>query len=163
MKLAKYYGAVVVVLGLVTAPAGSAFAQDVFLGSWVLDPAKSQGPPGVIPTSGTLEVTAAGGGMYKSVSVTTLPGITATSELTYALDGKDYTAVTSPAQPGAPPLTQTIERVSDTVYQSTIKVGGQAIATASNELSADGKTLTLTTTGIGQFAAISSTMVFNRN
>ena len=55
-----------------------------------------------------------------------------------------------------------MERVSDTVYKSSIKAGGQVIATALNELSSDGKTLTATTTGIGQFAALSSTMVFRR-
>ena len=58
-------------------------------------------------------------------------------------------------QPGAASVTQAMERVSDTVYKSSIKVGGQVIATALNELSSDGKTLTATTTGIGQFAVLS--------
>jgi hypothetical protein len=59
-------------------------------------------------------------------------------------------------------VTQSIDRVSDTVYETSVKVGGQAIATALNEISSDGSTLTLTTTGLGQYAALSSIMVFRR-
>jgi hypothetical protein len=55
-----------------------------------------------------------------------------------------------------------IERVSDSVYKISVKVDGQLIATALSEISGDGNTLTQTTTGIGQFATLSSTMVFRR-
>lgn len=40
-------------------------------------------------------------------------------------------------------------RVSDTVYNSSVKMNGQLLATAVTEISADGNTLTQTTTGIG--------------
>jgi hypothetical protein len=148
--------------GLALAPFGSAPAQGAFVGSWVLDTASSTAAPGLLPTGGTLEITAAGGGKYKSVSEVAMGGVNGRSEVTYAIDGKDYAATATPAQPGAPPVTQSIDRVSDTVYETSVKVGGQAIATALNEISSDGSTLTLTTTGLGQYAALSSIMVFRR-
>jgi hypothetical protein len=52
--------------------------------------------------------------------------------------------------------------VSDTVYDSSVKLNGQLIATAVTEVSSGGRTLTQTTTGVGQLAALSSTMVFQR-
>jgi hypothetical protein len=137
-------------------------AQEAFVGSWVLDPAASKGVPQLTPTAGTLTVSAAGGGKYTSVSEATVGGVTGRSEITYSVDGKDYVVTATPAQPGAPSIMQSIERVSDTVYKSSLKLGGQEIATALNELSSDGKTWTLMTTGIGQFAMLSSTMVYRR-
>jgi hypothetical protein len=118
--------------------------------------------PQLTPTAGTLTVSAAGGGKYTSVSEATVGGVTGRSEITYSVDGKDYVVTATPAQPGAPSIMQSIERVSDTVYKSSLKLGGQEIATALNELSSDGKTWTLMTTGIGQFAMLSSTMVYRR-
>jgi hypothetical protein len=64
--------------------------------------------------------------------------------------------------PGTPAVTQAIERVSDTVYKIIVKLNGQLVATSLNEISSDRNTLTQTTTGIGQFAALSSTLVFRR-
>ena len=64
--------------------------------------------------------------------------------------------------PGAPAVTQAVERVSDTVYKLSVKVDGELIATALNEISADGKTLTQTTTGIARFAILTSKTVFRR-
>jgi len=162
MSLAKCLSVVALAFGLALAPFGGVHAQDAFIGSWVLDAARSNAGPGLMPTSATLELTAAGGGQYKSVSEATMAGINTRSEVTFAVDGKDYAVASTPTQPGTPALTQSIERVSDTVYKSSIKIGGQVIATALNEISGDGNTLTLTTTGIGQFAAISSTMVLHR-
>ena len=152
----------VVSLALFTlAPSGFVQAQDALVGSWVLDPAKNQGPPGVVPTAGSATVAAAGGGKYTSVSEVSIGGVTGHSEITYSVDGKDYAVTLTPAQPGAA-ITQSMERVSDTVWSSNLKVNGQLMATVVTEVSSDGKTLTQATTGVGQFAALSSTVVFNR-
>ena len=152
-----------IAFGLALAPFGSLQAQDAFVGSWVLDPARSQAAVlEFMPTALTLEVADAGGGKYRSVSEGTVGGITGRNEITFSIDGKDYPVAATPAQPGAPQLTQSMERVSDTVYKTSAKLGGEVIATALNEISSDGSTLTLTTTGVGQFAALSSTMVFRR-
>jgi len=151
--------AVIAVLALLTA--SNVQAQEVLVGSWVLDPAKSQGQPGLVPTAGTATVTAAGGGKYTSVSEVTVGGVTGHSEITYSVDGKDYAVTATPTQPGAA-ITQSLERVSDTLWSSNVKLNGQLMATVKTELSSDGNTLTQTTTGVGQFAALSSTVVFQR-
>jgi hypothetical protein len=162
MNPAKYLAVLSFAIALGLAVLGSAHAQDAFVGRWALDPASTKAAPGLAPTSATMEVTAAGGGRFQSVSEVAIAGVNARSEVTYSIDGQDYPVTSTPAQPGAPAVTQSMERVSDTVYKSSIKAGGQVIATALNELSSDGNTLTATTTGIGQFAALSSTMVFRR-
>ena len=150
MNIAK--GLCIVALALaVVAPSRFVQAQDAFVGSWVLDPANYKGPAGMAPTSGTLEITAAGEGKYASVSEATIAGMTGRSEITYSVDGKDYAVTATPAQPGVA-ITQSIERVSDTAYNSSIKMNGQLLATAVTEISSDGKTLTQTTTGLGQTA-----------
>jgi hypothetical protein len=142
---------------------GGAFAQPEFVGTWTLNAAKSKGAPGAVPDSLTTVVTDAGSGKYKSVTDSTMAGANVRSEITFAVDGKDYEAVVAPAPPGTPQILQATEKVSDNVYKTSLKVGGQVIATALNEISADGKVLTITTTGLGQFAvAASSTMVFDK-
>jgi hypothetical protein len=161
MNLAKSLCVVSLALGLL-APSDPARAQDVFVGSWVLDPAASKSSvPQMMPTGGTLEIAGAGDGKFTSTSAMTAAGTSGRNEITYAVDGKDYAVTATPAQPGVA-VTQSIERVSDTAYKSSLKLNGQLIATASTEVSADGKMLTQTTTGLGQFAALSSTMVFKR-
>ena len=160
MNLAKFLCVVSLAL-VVLAPSGLVHAQDGFVGSWVLDPANSKAPPGTMPTGGTLEITDAGEGKYTSVSEATLGGVTGRTETTYSIDGKDYPVTATPGQPGVA-ITQSVERVSDGVYKSSVKMNGQLLATAVTELSNDRKTLTQTTTGAGQFASLSSTMVFQR-
>jgi hypothetical protein len=140
---------------------GAAEAQDPLVGTWVLDPTKNQGPPGAVPTAGTATIVAAGDGQYRAVSEVTVAGTTARSEVTYSVDGKDYAVTVAPAQPGVA-LTQSMERVSGTAWSSNVKLNGQLMATVVTELSSDGNTLTQATTGIGQFAALSSTTVFER-
>jgi len=143
------------------APSCLVHAQDALVGSWVLDPAKNEGTPGMMPTAGSATIAAAGGGKYTSASEVSVGGMTGRSEITYSVDGKDYAVTMTPPPPGAV-ITQSVERVSDTVWSSNLKVNGQLMATVVTEVSSDGKTLTQATTGVGQFAALSSTVVFNR-
>jgi hypothetical protein len=161
MSLRESFCVLALVLGVFTS-SGLAEAQEAFVGTWALDPAGYKGVPQLAPTAGTLTITDAGAGKYTSVSEATIAGVTGRTEVTYSIDGKDYVVTATPAQPGAPSITQSIERVSDAVYKSSLKLGGQEIATALNEISSDGKALTVTTTGVGQFGVLSSTMVFRR-
>jgi hypothetical protein len=161
MRLANCLCVVSLALALL-APSDAARAQDSFVGSWVLDPASSKSTvPQMMPTDGTLEIAGAGDGKFTSTSAMSAGGTSGRSEITYAVDGKDYAVTATPAQPGVA-LTQSMERVSDTSFKSSLKMNGQLIATATTDVSGDGKTLTQTTTGLGQFAALSSTMVFKR-
>ena len=147
-------------LGLVLAPFFSASAQEAFVGTWVLDPAASTAPPGAAPTAGTLEIKNVGGGQFTSISETTVGGMLVHTEITFAVDGKDYPF--TPATPGKPPNTQSIEQVNATLYKGSIKVGGQEMMTGTTDVSGDGKTLTQKATGVGQLAGLSSTSVYRR-
>jgi hypothetical protein len=147
---------------LAVAALGPAAAQEALVGSWVLDPAASTAPPGAAATAGTLELKNAGGGQFTSVSDTTAGGVVVHAEITYSVDGKDYPVTATPTAPGTPPITQSIEQVSATLYKSSIKVGGQEMLTATTEISGDGKTLTQKATGVVQAAGLSSTSVYRR-
>jgi len=67
-------------------------AGDPFLGTWVLNVAKSKGPAGTVPESATLVVSELGSGRYKSVTDSVMAGIAVRTELTFAADGKTLTA-----------------------------------------------------------------------
>jgi hypothetical protein len=152
------------VIGLAVADR-SAFAadEDKFLGTWALNPAKSSAPPGALPSGATVVLSKSGSGMYKYVSDTAIAGQQVHSEITFATDGKDYSPVTTPAPPpGTPTITQSFERVSASAYKTLLKVNGTTLATIVNEVSADGKTLTSTTTGVGAAANVTVTLVFDR-
>jgi hypothetical protein len=150
-------------LGLVLAPFFSVSAQEALVGTWVLDPAASTTPPGSsAPTAGTLEIKNVGGGQFIAITETTAGGMVARNEITYAVDGKDYPFTYTPATPGRPPTTQSIEQVSATLYKISIKIGGQEILTGTTDVSGDGKTLTQKATGVGQIAGLSSASVYRR-
>jgi hypothetical protein len=167
MEISKRLGFVTLCLVLALA-SGAALAgdADAFLGTWVLNSAKSTLPQGVPPVDFTLTVTDAGGGKYKSVTDMSVVGQAYKVEITFALDGKDYAPVVTPALPGgAPPTTQSYERVSARSYKSSTKLNGQVAATSTSEVSADGKTMTVTTTtaaGAGAPAGVVNKLVFDK-
>ena len=164
MKVSKRFAVVTLCLGFALARA-TAFAADTdkFLGTWQFNATKSQVPGGATPDKATVVVTDAGGGKLKSVTDTAMAGQQVHSELTFAADGKDYAPVTTPAPPpGGPTITQSFTRVSANVYKAELKMNGQTIATLMEEVSADGKTLKLTTQGVGAAAGVTSTMVFDK-
>jgi hypothetical protein len=166
MKISLRSGLVVSQLILALALADrAAFGadEDKFLGSWALNAAKSSAPAGTLPTSATVVLSTAGHGTYKSVGDTVIAGQTVHSEITFTTDGKEYSPVTTPAPPaGTPTITESFERVSAAAYKTLLKLNGTTIATILNEVSADGKTLTSTTTGVGAAASMTATLVFDR-
>ena len=142
----------------------AAFAadEDKFLGNWALNPSKSSGPAGVVPSSATMALSKTSSEMYKSVSELSLGGQSQHSEITFAIDGKEYSPVTTPAPQAGTMLTESFERVSAGAYKASVKLNGMLVATILYELSADGKTLTSTTTGVGAAANVSAKLVFER-
>jgi hypothetical protein len=102
----------------------------------------------------------AGGGRCKTESSTQVAQATARVEVTYGVDGKDYPMVMEPASPV--PTTQSLEKVSASSYKATMKVNGQTVATMLNEVSADGNTLSVMTTGVGSLANSATVTVFDR-
>jgi hypothetical protein len=154
MKFSSRYASVLA-LGLavgLTGRAALAGDADAFLGAWTLNAAKSSLPQGSPPIDMTLTVTDAGGGKYKSMTEVSVAGQPYKVEITFAIDGKDYSPVVTPAPPGTPPTTQSYEKVNARSYKSSTKLNGQVMATSTSEVSADGKTMTVTTSGAGAAA-----------
>jgi hypothetical protein len=140
----------------------SAADGDAFLGSWVLNPAKSKAPEGALPSGATVVISKADGGKYKSVTETSVAGQAYKVEITFAIDGKDYAPVITPAPPaGMPPTTQSYEKVNAKAYKSVVKVNGQVAAMSTSEVSADGKVMTVKTTAAGGGDAL-NTLVFDK-
>ena len=158
MKLTSRFAAAFLALALVVGFADRAALAgdaDAFLGTWTLNAAKSTMPQGGPPMEVTLTVSDAGGGKYKSVTEASVAGQAYKVEITFAIDGKDYAPVVTPAPPGGTPsISQSYERVSAKSYKSTSKMNGQALATSTSEVSADGKSMTVTTTAAGGAAAV---------
>ena len=90
MKTAKYFAVLSFALALGFVLFASAHPQDAFVGRWVLDPASTKAAPGLAPTAATMEVTAAGGGKYQSISEVAMGEVNARSEVTFSVDGQDY-------------------------------------------------------------------------
>ncbi len=166
MKLSSRFAASVLALGLVVGLMGRvalAGDADAFLGTWVLNAAKSSLPQGGPQIGMTLTITDAGGGKYKSVTELSAAGKPYKVEITFAVDGKDYAPVITPAPPGGTPaMTQSYERVSAKSYKSTAKMNGQQVATSTSEVSADGKVMTVKSAGAGGGGDGLNTLVFDK-
>jgi len=165
MKLTSRFAASLLACGLaVGLPGRAALAgdADAFLGSWGLNAAKSTLPQGAPQVAVTLTVSDAGGGKYKSVTETSVAGQAYKVEITFAIDGKDYAPVVTPAPPqGMPPTTQSYQKVSAKSFKSTIKVSGQVAATSTSEVSADGKVMTIKTSNAAGGDTL-NTLVFDK-
>ena len=112
-------------------------------GAWKLNVAKSKFSPGPAPKSMTLVYSTVGTTGTKIV-VDTVPATGAAQhwEMTAMFDGKDHPVTGNPNAD-----TISIRRIDDLTGESTFKKGGKVTATNRRTLSADGKTLTITSTG----------------
>ena len=134
----RVFSAFVVVLGAVVLSAQT----DPAVGTWKLNPAKSKYDPGPVPKSQTIVITAAGSGL--KVSSTGIDGEGKPTSVGYTVtaDGKDVSVTGSPA------YDQTaLKRIDKNTTEQTRKKGGKVVQTAKRAISADGKTMTITTTG----------------
>lgn len=133
---------------LVTAAlmAGSLMAQaNPFVGTWKLNVAKSKFEGTTAPKSLTRTVTAEGAGLKYSFEGVAADGSKMSYSFTSNLDGKDA-AVTGTGMPGGAD-TVTLKKVSATKTEGVMKKGGKEVGKATAELSANGKTTTVTTSG----------------
>jgi hypothetical protein len=129
-------------VAVLAAPAGAQTAPDPIVGIWRLDVAKSTYKPGPAPKSATVTVTPAGKGIKIAVVAQGQDGTPAAWGFTTDRDGKDVPVTGNPAYDTAA-STQASPNAGTTVY----KKGGKAVTTTKMSISADGKTLTLTSTG----------------
>ena len=130
----------VVAITLAVALGGTAFAQAV--GTWKLNLAKSKYQQGQAPKSTTLVYEAAGAGIKVTVDQVPADGPAIHYAYTANYDGKDVPVV---GNPNADTSART--RVNATTTKLVNKKGGKILSTVTLVVSADGKTLTITTAG----------------
>ncbi len=136
---------------------GTAFAGDNWVGSWKLNPAKSQLGANVVQAQTlTFESTPAG---IKLVSTGTgAQGKPTKTAYTSKFDGKDV-----PWSGNVMADTASPKKIDDNTYENTWKKGGKATVTSRVSVSPDGKTLTITHTGTDlQGKPVSGTAVYDR-
>lgn len=125
--------------------ASSAFAQmpKGLVGTWKLNAAKSTYSPGPAPKSMTIIYTpGAGDTLTISVEVVPATGAPQKWEMTASYDGKDHPVTGNPDADSI-----SMKRVNETSGESTFKKGGKVMAVNTRVISADGKTLTITSKG----------------
>lgn len=142
-RRAGVIGLVAGIVGLSLAPDSAAQAAKELAGTWKLNAAKSTFSPGPPPKTMTVTYTAVEpNGMKIVVDVTPADGAPQHWEMAAAYDGKE-----APVKGNPNADTVSIKRIDDRTAESTFTKGGKVTATNRRTLSADGKTLTVTSTG----------------
>jgi hypothetical protein len=149
-----------IVVGVLAATAWTvAQSKDAFVGAWTLNVAKSKYSPGPAPKAQTSTYESAGGG-YK-VTVKSTPASGGVQEWTYTtkLDG-----ASAPVTGNNPNADMTaVKRIDATTLEVVNTKGGKETTRQRNVVSADGKTRTVTTTGVdGQGQKVSNVAVFEK-
>lgn len=117
-------------------------AQAQTVGTWKLNIAKSKYQQGQAPRSTTLVYEAAGAGIKVTVDAVNAAGASVHYAYTANYDGKDMPVV---GNPNADTAART--RVNATTTKVVTKKGGKVLLTQTLVTSADGKTMTITSTG----------------
>jgi hypothetical protein len=131
-------------------------ATDPAVGSWVLNYGKSVFNPENTLQRRTATFEGAPDG-FKHIQLTLLAnGSTSRIEYTVKFDGKDHPIAGSALD------TVAVKRIDANTVERTGKVGGKIVETATRTVSADGKTLTITTKGNLDGTEYSSTQVFEK-
>ena len=135
-----------VVLGLaivVAAASGIVLAQaDPHVGTWVLNVEKSKYAPGTALKSQRSVWSASGKG-FKVATMAVGANGTTNTEYTAEADGKDYPVKGNPDWD-----TTSLKRVDSHTIEFTRKKGGKVVQTARSTVAKDGKTRTVTVTGV---------------
>jgi len=116
-------------------------ADDVFMGTWKLNEAKSKISLGTLRTT-TVVYEAAGDNVKVTTDGTDGDGKPTHSEWTGKFDGKDYPVTGDPATD-----TRSYKKVNDRTLAFTNKKGDKVTISGRGVVSADGKTRTVTLTG----------------
>ena len=114
-------------------------ADNPFLGTWKLNPAKSKGTAGTMDKEATMVFEADGDKIKR-----TFDGVNADGEKIHMVgsipwDGKPH-QVDGPN--GAPPAMVAVKRINDRRVDITVTVNGKVVTTGRSVVSKDGKTLT---------------------
>ena len=122
---------------------GSAWGQsDTAVGTWNLNPAKSRYSPGPVPKSNVITIVAIENGLKVSGKGTDGAGKPTSINYTVTYDGKEKPVT------GSPDYDSTSgKRINASTTEQTRKLEGKMVQTQRREVSADGKTMTITTRG----------------
>ena len=129
---------------------------DPHVGTWVLNLEKSKYAPGTAPKSQRTLYSAAGKGFKVASALVNAAGTTMNTEFTAEAEGKDY-----PVK-GNPDYDMTaLKRIDSHTVEFTRKKGGKVVQTMRSTVSKDGKTRTVTVTGVNaQGQKLNSSAVF---
>ena len=116
---------------------------DPFLGTWVLNVAKSKYTPGPPPKSQTVVWEAAGQGVKITAKGMDANGKPTTTSYAPNYDGKDYPVTGNPDWDAT-----SMKRVDARTVEVTRKKAGKIVQTGTIVISSDGKTRTNTTSGV---------------
>jgi hypothetical protein len=122
--------------------ASAADAPDPIVGTWKLNVDKSKYDPGPGPKSQTRTYAQTADGIALTFKGVSSDGTPMTGESTFKYDGKDYPITGSPDYD-----TLTLKRVNANTVKSSQKLAGKVVGTTVRTVSADGKTMTLTSKG----------------
>jgi len=146
------------IFGMAVVPDGILFAQakDPLIGQWMLNRGKSEYHPDSTLQSRTLELTVKDGGVSFVQKTVTDRGNTVTIDFTAKYDDKDVPISGSQLD------TVALKKIDGTTVQRSGKTRGMVTETVTMKLSADGKTLTVTTKGSADGDDYSSMQVFEK-
>ena len=117
------------------------FADDVQMGTWKLNEAKSKFAAGA-PRNTTVVYEAAGDKVKVTVDGVDAAGKPSHNEWTGSFDGKDYPVTGDPASD-----TRAYTKVDDRTLDFSVKKAGKVTITGRVSVAADGKSRTVTTSG----------------
>ena len=127
-------------------------------GTWKLNVAKSKASPTLPFKTATLVIHPVGPATMTMIESVGADGATLNWNYTGPYDGKDVPISGNPAFD-----TASRKSVNATTTETTYKKSGKVVAVNTNVLSADGKTLTVTTKGVDeQGRPVNSVLVFER-
>ncbi len=158
-KHARRLGLAAVVAALFFVDPHALFAQakdDPFIGSWVLDRAKSEFSANVPEKRRTIFELTPDGKIKQITETVVAAGSTDLVEYTAKYDEKDVTISNSFL------WTVSLKRINPRTIERTGKVNGMVVETSTRTVSPDGQTLTITTSGTNGGNEYSSTQVFTR-
>jgi len=116
-------------------------AQNANMGTWKLNEAKSKAPAGA-PKNTTVVYEAAGDNVKVTVDGVDAAGKPTHNEWTGKFDGKDYPLTGDPTA-----NTRSYKKVNDRTTELANKKDGKVVLTGRIEISADGKSRTVTVSG----------------
>jgi hypothetical protein len=143
-RLAVRIGVVMLGLAMISGTTRVLAAQaDPQFGTWVLQVDQSKFVPGPPPKSQSVVYAAAGQGMKVVVTATDATGKQVSTEFVTTFDGKE-----SPTKGNPDYDSVTAKRVDSHTMELTLKRAGKQVQTVTRTVSKDGKSATVTVTGV---------------